>query len=98
LNIENPTSFRTCPEGHVFQKTSTCPICPICEEAQKPLLGFLSKLSAPARRGLENAGIEKLTQLITFSAKDLLQLHGMGKSSLPILEAELKKAGLTLKS
>jgi len=44
---------------------------------------FFSALSAPARRALEGKGITTLKQLATFSETALLQLHGMGKSSIP---------------
>jgi DNA-directed RNA polymerase alpha subunit len=55
----------------------------------------MSGLSAPARRALENAGIKTLKQLSKFSEKQILELHGMGPSSIPKLKAELKKEGLS---
>ncbi|AYD46505.1 DUF1801 domain-containing protein [Arachidicoccus soli] len=56
--------------------------------------GFLLQLSAPARRALENAGITKLADLKKFTEKELLQLHGLGKTSLPKLKAAMESAGL----
>lgn len=56
--------------------------------------GFLSKLSALARRALEHHGISMLQQLSTFSEKEILQFHGIGPASLPILRASLKESGL----
>jgi len=50
-------SLRTCAKGHKYYKSSDCPTCPICEKELKPATGFLSILSAPARRALENNGI-----------------------------------------
>jgi hypothetical protein len=47
---------------------------------------FLSLLSAPARRALENNGITTLEQLSKYSKKKVLKFHGMGKSSIPKLE------------
>ena len=54
----------------------------------------MNGLAAPARRALENAGIFTLTQLASNSEKEILDLHGMGPSSLPKLKALLKKSNL----
>ncbi|MCF1715053.1 RNA polymerase alpha subunit C-terminal domain-containing protein [Flavihumibacter sp. RY-1] len=91
-------SLKTCSIGHSFYKTSDCPTCPICEAARKPLEGFQSILSAPARRALEQAGIHSVKDLSLHSEKEILQLHGIGPSSLPKLKEALKKEGLTFKS
>jgi len=88
-------TLRTCKNGHQYDKSSDCPTCPICEEAKKPKDGFLSLLSAPARRALENANIKTLKQLSKYSENDILKLHGIGKTTIPILKRELKNAGLT---
>ena len=85
--------LRTCPKGHQFHKTSDCPTCPVCEAERKPVNGFLSILAAPARRALENNGITTLESLSSFSEGDLLELHGMGKSSLPKLRKVLNENG-----
>jgi DNA-directed RNA polymerase alpha subunit len=58
---------------------------------------FLSMLSAPARRALENHGIKTLEKLSGFTEKEVLQFHGMGKSSIPKLVAALKEKGLSFK-
>ena len=55
---------------------------------------FLSGIAAPARRALENAGIRTLRQLSALSEKQILELHGMGPSSIPKLRKALKKEGL----
>lgn len=88
---------RTCEKGHKYYKTSDCPTCPTCEAEKKPDDGFLSVMSAPARRALENNGITTLQQLAACSEKELLQFHGFGKSSLPKLRAALEENGLTFK-
>jgi DNA-directed RNA polymerase alpha subunit len=90
-------TLRTCDNGHKYVKSSDCPTCPICEAAKKPHNGFLSMLSAPARRALENNGITTLEQLSKYSEKELLQFHGFGKSSIPKLHAALQKQNLTFK-
>jgi DNA-directed RNA polymerase alpha subunit len=59
--------------------------------------GFLSTLGAPARRALENEGIKSLKKLSQYTEADILQLHGMGKSSIPKLKEALKSAGLKFK-
>ncbi len=89
-------SQRTCPQGHKYAKTSDCPTCPVCEQLRKPD-GFLAGLGAPARRAIEREGICSLEQLATYTEDQLLALHGLGKTSLPKLQAALKAVGKTLK-
>ena len=89
--------LKVCPEGHRYYKSSDCPTCPICEAARKPQEGFLSLVSAPARRALTNIGITDLKQLSSYSEKEILALHGMGKASMPILREALGKERLGFK-
>lgn len=88
---------RTCSNGHTYYKTSDCPTCPTCEKERKPKDGFLSRLHAPARRALVNNGIQTLEELSTHSKADILSLHGMGPSTIPILEQALRERGLQFK-
>jgi predicted RecB family nuclease len=88
---------RTCNLGHQFYKSSDCPTCPTCEGERKPKDNFLSLLVAPARRALENKGITTLQQLSDFSEEEILQLHGMGPSTIPKLKKALKENGLSFK-
>ena len=74
--------LKTCPNGHQFYKSSDCPVCPICEDAKKPATGFLSQISAPARRALENNGISTLKKLSTFRKSEIIKLHGMGPNAI----------------
>jgi DNA-directed RNA polymerase alpha subunit len=90
-------NWRTCEKGHKYYKSSDCPTCPVCEQERKPDTGFLSLLSAPARRALENNGITSLQQLSTYSEKEILKFHGMGPASLPKLRAALETGGLSFK-
>ena len=90
-------NLRTCSKGHSYYKSSDCPTCPTCEQERKPESGFLSLLSAPARRALENNGITTLQQLAAYSEKEILQFHGMGPASLPKLREALKTNGLSFK-
>jgi hypothetical protein len=91
-------TFRTCKKGHAYYKSSDCPTCPICEAARKgSSTGFLSLLSAPARRALENKGISTLKQLAAFTEKEILALHGMGPATIPILKKALKEEELAFK-
>lgn len=90
-------SLKVCENGHEFFKSSDCPTCPKCEEAKKPQNGFLATLSAPARRALENENINSLEKLANFSEKEILKLHGMGKSSIPKLKWALEQIGLRFK-
>lgn len=90
-------TLRTCANGHEYYKTTECPTCPICEEAERPSSGFLSKLSAPARRALEAQGWTTLKKLSGVTERELLKLHGVGPATIPTLRAALKAAGLTFK-
>lgn len=90
-------SLRVCNNGHEYYKSSDCPVCPTCEQERKPANGFLSKLSAPARRALEHNGITTLQQLASYSEKDILKFHGIGPASLPVLRTSLEENGLTFK-
>jgi DNA-directed RNA polymerase alpha subunit len=58
---------------------------------------FISSLSAPARRALENSGIKTIEAVSKYSEKEILKLHGIGKSAIPVLKQELKKNGLAFK-
>ena len=93
---KKPTQ-KTCKKGHQFFKSSDCPTCPVCEEARKPKDGFLALLAAPARRALENNGINTLEQLSTYREKEILNFHGIGPSPLPKLKKVLKENGLSFK-
>jgi hypothetical protein len=90
-------TLRTCKKGHQYYKSSDCPTCPICEKERQPKEGFLSLISAPARRALENQNIKTLKQLSKFSEKDILKLHGIGPSTIPVLRSALKKEDLFFK-
>lgn len=91
-------SLRLCNKGHKYYKSTDCPTCPICEQELKPESGFLSVLSAPARRALENNGITTLQQLSNHSEAEILKFHGMGPGSLPKLRSSLQAGGLSFKS
>lgn len=71
--------------------STDCPTCPACEATRKPSEGFLSLLSAPARRALINIGITELKQLSTYNEKEILSLHGMGKASIAVLTAGARR-------
>lgn len=90
--------LKTCKKGHPFYKSSDCPTCPICEEERKPKENFLSLLVAPARRALENNGITTLEQLSKYSEKEVLNFHGMGKSTIPKLQKLLTDKNFSFKS
>lgn len=95
---------KTCPNGHVFEKSSDFPTrpersrgaCPVCEKTKQYNPEF-PKLSKPAHRALANARISKLEDLAQWTEKDLLALHGIGPSAIPPLKAAMKKAGVEFK-
>ena len=90
-------NLRICPNGHKYYKSSDCPTCPVCEVERKPKEGFLALLGAPARRALENHGITTLKQLSKFRENEILEFHGMGKTTIHKLIAALKAEGLSFK-
>ena len=90
-------NLRVCSNGHKFYKSSDCSVCPICEKERKPFSDFLSILGAPARRALENEGIDSLKKLSAYTEADILKLHGMGPSSIPKLKDALKEKKLAFK-
>ncbi len=53
-----------------------------------------SELSAPARRALDAAGIDRLEQLTKVKEADLAQLHGIGPKALAQLRRALSAQGL----
>jgi len=63
----------------------------------KPKENFLSTLGAPARRALENHGIDTEKKLSQHSKSEILKLHGMGPGSIPKLEKALLDKGLSFK-
>lgn len=87
--------LKTCKNGHGFYKSSDCPTCPVCEQERKPKGTYLALIAAPARRALENRGISTLEQLSTFTEKEILQLHGMGPATIPVLKKALSEKGLS---
>ncbi|MCZ7604120.1 MAG: RNA polymerase alpha subunit C-terminal domain-containing protein [Melioribacteraceae bacterium] len=89
--------LKICSRGHKYYKSSDCPTCPICENERKQKEGFLSLLSAPARRALENKGITTLRKLSRYTENEILNLHGMGPSSIPKLKKTLNENGLSFK-
>lgn len=86
---------RSCPNGHQYMKSSDCPVCPECE---KNKAGIIPGLSAPARRALEQGGLTTLRKIASQSSAQLLNLHGVGPTAIPKIQAALAKAGLTLQS
>ena len=53
------------------------------------------KLSAPARRALDNAGYRNLEQLTELTEADLKKLHGMGPKGIEMLRQALSERGLS---
>lgn len=88
--MNNKYSF--CNKNHKY--LNDLPMCPICNPGFYKEFGLLGK---PAQRALHNAGILTLKQLSTKSKKEVLEWHGMGKSSIPKLEDALSAKGLSFK-
>ncbi|MXN92409.1 hypothetical protein GR160_14365 [Flavobacterium sp. Sd200] len=58
---------------------------------------IFDELSAPAQRALAEHNIVGVTQLSTFTEKEILSMHGIGKSSIPKIMALLNSHGLKFK-
>jgi hypothetical protein len=86
-------AIKICKNGHKFEKTSDCPVCPLCSsEEMKTIYGNeFPKIGAPAFRALQSVGITQFSQLTKFSEKELLELHGFGPRALLLLKDALKK-------
>lgn len=95
--MEQQRNGKICRRGHRYYKSADCPTCPVCEKERTSNEGFMSLLSAPARRSLENNGILSLKQLSKFTEKEILALHGMGPASMPKLRELLIAEGLFFK-
>jgi hypothetical protein len=54
-------------------------------------------LAAPASRALINANLTKIEHLKRITEKQLLSLHGIGPSSLPIIRKAMKKYKVNFK-
>lgn len=98
MNMASQKTLRICEHGHRYYKSSDCPTCPVCNEAQKPQHGFLRELSSPARNALLHQEIDTLEKLSGYRETDILALHGVGPASLPVLRQHLARAGLKFKN
>ena len=63
----------------------------------KQVISDLPKISAPAQRALQSAGIATLKQLTNISEAELMQLHGMGPNAVGKLREALKANGLAFR-
>ena len=52
------------------------------------------KISAPARRALDRAGLTSLEKLARQCETDVAALHGMGPKALALLKSAMKKQSL----
>ncbi len=97
----NKGTRRVCSEGHVYFKSSDCPVCPKCRDSDNKNVSdsdLPEKLSSPALSALLHAGIINLNKLSEYAEKEVLSLHGMGKGSIPLLTDALKEKGLTFRN
>lgn len=92
---------KTCSRGHVFEKSSSCPTCPVCWPGRKK--GILAagdlpeQLGAPALRALDRAKIRSLARLSERTEKEVADLHGMGPKGIGMLKTSMRKIGLSFK-
>ena len=93
-------SIRICKNGHTFEKSSSCPICPVCSfaEMREKYGKEFPKIGAPAFRAIHSKGIATIEDLTNYTEQELLALHGFGPKALSLLRVELKKRQLEFKS
>lgn len=90
---------KICKNGHSFEKSSSCPVCPICssEEMNQKYSAEFPQIGAPAFRALDKAGISKLLDLTKYTEVQLLAFHGFGPKVLKQLRQRLHDEGLSFK-
>lgn len=83
---------KVCSRGHVFYKSSACPVCPVCWPGarKRAQSDFPEKLAAPALRALAHADIKTLKGLTKHTEKEIAALHGMGPNAVKLLKLALK--------
>ena len=59
--------------------------------------GFPGGLAAPAQRALAGAGYTRIEQLAAATEAEILKLHGIGPSAMPLLREALAARGLSFK-
>jgi DNA-directed RNA polymerase alpha subunit len=64
---------------------------------KEPATGFLALLSNPARNSLLHHGIDTIEKLSSYTEKEILKIHGIGKASLPAFRKSLEEKGLSFK-
>ena len=66
-------------------------------EHDEPVTDFLAGLSAPAQRALHNNGVKTIKDLSKLTETEVLKLHGIGKTAIPILQKALKENRLSFR-
>jgi uncharacterized protein YdhG (YjbR/CyaY superfamily) len=91
---------KTCSRGHVFYKSSDCPVCPACWSGyyrKKAQSDFPKGIGAPALRALVDAKIRSLAKLATRTEAEVAALHGMGPKALGALKRAMRARHLSFK-
>jgi len=77
---------------------STCDKRKVAEFDYSNLAPELQVLSKPAQRALVNAGLLTLARIARKTEREVLALHGIGPSSIPVLKRLLAARSLSFKS
>ena len=56
---------------------------------------LLNKLAKPAQRALQNENINTMEELLRYTEKEVLELHGIGKNAMNIIRQTLLENGLS---
>lgn len=88
---------KICKQGHIFYKSSDCSTCLICDK-EKLKAGIFADMGSPVRRALDHARIKTLKQLARHTEQEILNMHGVGPSSMQLFKKKLKNDGFSFKN
>ncbi|QEC66657.1 hypothetical protein FRZ67_04835 [Panacibacter ginsenosidivorans] len=93
LHVASPVASHTYTVTMLFSKFKI-----VCMPTKKLNDEIFQGLGNPAKRALANAGIDSVKKLSSFSEKEILKLHGVGPSSIPVLKKLLEEKSLSFKA
>lgn len=72
-------------------------VVPFVIERINQVQAFYQILNSPARNAFLKEGIDTLQKLSQFTEKEILNLHGIGPTSIPIMRAALEEEGVSFR-
>lgn len=90
-------TLRTGKQGHRFFKSGDCASWPVCEREKVSGGGSSTCSASPHVMPLLHQGINTLERLSEYAENEILKLHGIAKTSLPLFRTSLQEQGLNFK-